>query len=85
MRFYTAIYKKVLWDAFHLNVKSSLKKAQFGCCRSGGTISADKKTCTFKDSNDIVKSFGSSYRYMAYDALYNSWCELIGRYVAIRQ
>lgn len=84
---YTAIYNKVLWDAFHLNGKILTKESSnLDVVALVEQYLADKNDCTFKESNDRVTELsGGSYRYMAYEALYNSMVRVDKeRYVANR-
>ena len=71
---YSAIYNKVLFNDFYLNGKILTKdKSGLDVVTLVKQYLVTKETCTFEEANTKVTELaGGKYRYMAYEALYNS-------------
>lgn len=71
---HTAIYNRVLFDDFYLNGKILTKeKNGISVVSLVKQFVADKDECTFEEAHSKVAELtGGQYRYMAYEALYDS-------------
>ena len=71
---HTAIYNRVLFDDFYLNGKILTKeKNGLSVVSLVKQFVADKDECTFEEAHSKVAELtGGQYRYMAYEALYDS-------------
>lgn len=71
---HTAIYNRVLFDDFYLNGKILTKeKNGLSVVSLVKQFIADKDECTFEEAHSKVAELtGGQYRYMAYEALYDS-------------
>ena len=84
---YSAIYNKVLFDDYYLNGKILTKdKSGLDVVTLVKQYLTTKETCTFEEANNKVTELaGGKYRYMAYEALYNSMTRIDrNNYVADR-
>ena len=84
---YSAIYNKVLFDDFYLNGKILTKdKSGLDVVTLVKRHIATKETCTFEEANaKVTELTGGKYRYMAYEALYDSMTRIDqNNYVADR-
>ena len=84
---YSAIYNKVLYDDFYLNGKILTKdKSDLDVVTLVKQYLVTKESCTFEEANaKVTELAGGKYRYMAYEALYNSMTRIDrNNYVADR-
>lgn len=71
---HTAIYNRVLFDDFYLNGKILTREENgLSVVSLVKQFVAKKEECTFEDANSkVVELTGGQYRYIAYEALYDS-------------